>query len=253
MYMMPINTPLKLSAVVAACNAVPAPVVFIDTCALLDLIRYVGREQTAQGAAKGYQPATGHGIQTALKLLQASRRATTPIHLVIYELIPEEWQFHLEETKKAADAEVRRSNDLVARLNTVGMLNPAYQPSLFHQSDGLSVIDQLEGLGEQLQQASMLVLAEKECEYRAYRRSLRKEAPAAQGKPELKDCTIIEHYLEIATQLSAACTPRFFVSTNKNDYGDNNGSTLRAPLTAEFALVGLRWIQNFSALHELVK
>lgn len=246
------SMPLKLTEVVAACNAAPAAVVFVDTCALLDLIRYIGREQTKQGAAKGYQPATRQGIETAVRLLRASRRAVAPVHLVIYELIPEEWQLHLEETKREAFAEVKKCSELVARLNDIGILNPAYQPSVFHQQDGLSLIDQLERLGEQLQQASKLVAAEKECEYRAYRRSLRKEAPAAQGKPELKDCTIIEHYLEIAAQLSATCAPRYFVSTNKNDYGDNNGPTLRAPLTTEFATVGLRWIQNFSALHELV-
>ncbi|WP_210521289.1 PIN domain-containing protein [Hymenobacter terricola] len=256
--MMVTAAPLKIAEAVAACNAAPAPIVFIDTCALLDLIRYIGREpaqaktSVLQTTAKGSQPATAQGIQTALRLLQASRQATGATHLIIHELVPVEWRDNVGKTKSIVDGEIQNANMLVARLNDIGKLNPAYESTSFHLSDGLSVIAQLEGLGEELQRGSKLVAGDRDCEYRAYQRSLRSEAPASKDKSELKDCTIIEHYLEVATHLSDACRPRYFVSSNKNDYGDNE-MKLRAPLAAEFAEVGLKWIRDFSALHDLVQ
>ena len=111
---------------------------------------------------------------------------------------------------------------------------------------------QLAQLSKLLLGASVLVEADMGCEHRAYLRCRAHQAPAAEKKPELMDCTIIEHYLEVCKHLPAGGPPRVFLSANSQDYGQPSGGGLREPLGVQFEGVGLRWAKNFSEAASLL-
>jgi hypothetical protein len=87
------------------------------------------------------------------------------------------------------------------------------------------------------------------CEKRAVQRSINNIRPASKGKPELKDCIIIERYLKLCRQLPPTIT-RLFISSNVNDYGKS--LSLFSPLDQEFGAVGLNWALSFAHAHSML-
>jgi hypothetical protein len=71
-------------------------------------------------------------------------------------------------------------------------------------------------------------------------------APSSKGKPEYKDCHIVEHFLELARMLrSGGLTEKIvFVSSNTEDYG--KGPDGRPPLDAEFRAVQLQFVTDIA-------
>ena len=65
----------------------------------------------------------------------------------------------------------------------------------------------------------------------------------------MKDCVVIETYLEIARGLRAGglAAKIVFVSSNTRDYAGETGSTLRPDLAREFATLNMEYAPNLAA------
>lgn len=79
-------------------------------------------------------------------------------------------------------------------------------------------------------------------------------APARKGKDSIKDCVVIETYLEMAFQLRQAglASAFVFLSSNTKDYKDSGSRKLRPELEADFGPSNIDYASNYGhALHLL--
>jgi hypothetical protein len=74
----------------------------------------------------------------------------------------------------------------------------------------------------------------------------------SRGSNNSADCRIIEHYLEIARQLSSARFPFriVFVTSNRKDYGEPNN--IKYILGVEFSAVKLDYVRDAHSAAELL-
>ena len=79
---------------------------------------------------------------------------------------------------------------------------------------------------------------------RAMQRVRKNEAPARKGKPEPKDCEIVESFLELAQRLrnSGFSHRIIFFTANKDDFGTNR--ELKQPLGTQFSELNAELINS---------
>jgi hypothetical protein len=82
---------------------------------------------------------------------------------------------------------------------------------------------------------------------RALSRLNQAQAPAHKGKDSMKDCVVIETYLEAIRDLreDGLTAPVVFVSSNTKDYAEAPGSRLRAELATEFAPLNIEYASTW--------
>lgn len=220
----------------------PAPVVFVDTCALLDVVR-------APLRSGGNASASG-----AKALIARASGVPRSVWLIAADVVVHEYRRHLEPTVAEVTVMINEAERLSRVLvETASVIVPGCNLKSFSVSE-FGVERRLAMLSEALVTELRIVTADDaECEVRAYGRVVRKYAPADRGKPEQADCIIIEHYLEFARQLRAGSfrLPICFVSSNTNDYG--KPGALRDPLSGDFDEVAMKFVTNLAWAETVVR
>ena len=71
------------------------------------------------------------------------------------------------------------------------------------------------------------------------------EAPSSSNKQEMKDCLIIDHYLELSAKLrnNGFNKKIFFITSNTSDYGKIN--SLKVPLDVQFSELNILYRNNY--------
>ena len=89
---------------------------------------------------------------------------------------------------------------------------------------------------------------------RAFLRLNQARAPARKGKDSMKDCVVIETYLDVAARLRAAGLKSkiVFASSNTKDYTGDTRRALRPDLAEEFALLEMEYAPNLAAARHLL-
>ncbi len=79
--------------------------------------------------------------------------------------------------------------------------------------------------------------------------------PARKGKDSMKDCVVVETYLDVVGALRAAghANPIVFASSNLKDYATETRSTLKPDLAAEFAALNFQFAPNFAAAKHMLR
>ena len=218
----------------------PKPLILVDTCSLLDLIRAPVRDKLNADHIKG-------GIDILGKVTAGE------LHLVVTSTIQKKFSEHLNATcdeleKNAKSLEEKTAHYIRASglagllLSTAGSLQAA------------TLSKKLSQYSTDLLAQSLILDRDRECDHRALDRVEVHNAPAGRGKSESKDCLIVEHFLELVRQLRRAgySGKTVFVTNNFNDYGPP--SAPRSPLDSEFVGAKIVYCDNFSwALIEAMK
>ena len=194
----------QLPLVVADILSSPAPVILWDTCALLDIMRAIYRDDIDI-----------RSVDSAQRLLAPISARPTQVWSVVSEIVEREFQNY----------ELSVETELRTLLNALDMcatdLARAGRYTAGHSATApLSIV--LRQLSSGLMRSSEILAADPVCDRRAAYRMAAVVPPCrSRGSSNNADCRIIEHYLEIARQLSAAKFPFriVFVSSNKRDYG----------------------------------
>lgn len=84
---------------------------------------------------------------------------------------------------------------------------------------------------------------------RAFLRVTQGRTPARKGKESMKDCVVVETYLEAVAGLrtTGLVTPIVFASSNVKDYTDGAGANLRSDLAQDFMALDLIYAPNWAA------
>lgn len=209
------------------CN--PAPLLLLDTCAVLDIMRAPFRAEIQ-----------GNVIPSAINLIKAAQSNPRGLWLVASSLVCDEIYDSLAIPKFELEKVIKDIDDIISGLNNaISIIGPYKGISRF--------CDQRFNLAEDLMRiasdiASEVIVIDISDDQRvaATHRVAQCKPPAKKGG-QLNDCLIIEHYLELCKQLRIMGFDNncVFTSSNKNDYCRNG--CLAPSLKIEFDAVQLNY------------
>jgi hypothetical protein len=192
----------NVAAAAAQIKLAVAPVVFLDTCVLLDIVRAPLRN------------AAGN-VEAATELLTGATRNPPTVYLVIACPTPTEWVAHIDEALQDCENAVNSVGAVSACCTFVGL------PTLGPLPAGLATLpDRLKTLSRNLLDASILLDKDGDALSRALDRIINALKPARKGGQGAKDAAILEHAVSLVDALLVGgfVGRRVFVSSNTGDF-----------------------------------
>lgn len=190
--------------------------------------------------------------KASLKLLHAAESGTQ-LTVLVAEQVQKEFLDNVDNVQKEAQRALSKFRDLAYKLNELAAL---------HGTAGQVNLDYLNGYeircrkmaGRWLNIAT-LVPDSQQIHSRAVGRVNQPRTPARKGKDSIKDCVILETYLERIRELreNGLTTPIVFVSSNKKDYAETAGASVWSDIRAEFTELGLEYAPNMAAAKHFLK
>lgn len=201
----------------------PAPVVFLDTCAILDVARASARSQS-------------DSVSAATDLVALAARNPPGIHLLVVDLVLREWNDGIGTTSAEVARSIGTYRDVVRTALEVGEMTDFVSP------DGLlGLAEKLRGRSEALLKACRQVARDSVATSAAFDRVVQLRRPS--HKRQIKDSYILEHCLAVSRTLRASGfqEPLLFVSSNLDDFAIKTTRTLHPELQDDFNSVQLQY------------
>ena len=230
--------PVNLTEAGRRIAAEPAPVLFIDTCALLDIVRLPLRLKA---------PVAGRNAVAAARAVAALEADERTLWAVVPPPVLEEYRRNapgvLEELTgrwRRLDDEYRGTHDVAQSLG-VGVPTPP----LFEANLG-AFRRRLEELPERVIERAVRLGPDDGARLRAMTRAETAVAPSQRGKESLADCVLTEHVLGLADVLGdRAPRPLVLLSSNTDDFYDGGGTLPRPPLNEQFGTRGIKLVRTW--------
>jgi len=218
----------NIEAIVQHISENPAPVLLIDTCSLLDIIRVPHRANIHISHLEG-----------AKNLLRVQH------HLVVTKTVEIEYMHHLTPTCIELERYVLKFASNGERIiNALESMDLDYQ---FYISniEKLDLVQKLKSISDGILNKALIIEKDSQCIDKANTRTELYQAPARRNKSESKDCVIIEHYLKLAKLLQQNTFSKkiVFITSNSNDYG--SAPNPKPPLDTEFVAQNVFYCNNF--------
>jgi hypothetical protein len=220
--------------------AAGVPVLFLDTCSILDVIRAPARN-------------LANCVEAATELLALATVSPAQCSLIVGSFVPTEWSDHEQEVLDLLNGHLQRMEDQARHFH--GLCTHLGIPLAFGQPQyGASgLVPRLHDLSRQILRASIALDSHDDTMSRAYNRvAITRRRPCRRGG-ELKDCTIFEECLEVCRQLHGGGFTRkmVFCSSNTDDYCAP-GVTPHPDVANDCGAVGLVFTTSLPwAVHEL--
>jgi hypothetical protein len=216
-----------------------APVLFVDTCTILDIVRDITRETYLQADAAA-----------SISILKAAETGTELVvclaSQVTTELAANLADVEDEARKRLAKylAEARRIDAVATVFGAAGSNSTSHLVD--HVARAKIVMNRWPAIAVPLQSDTVVVAA-------AWQRVGNARAPARKGKESMKDCVVVETYLHAAKQLrSAGLTSKLvFASSNTKEFHQAGTSHLHPDLAADFGPLNLEYAPNHGAARHL--
>lgn len=211
------------------------PVLCLDTCALLDVMRDPMRERFSADQTSA-----------ALDLLGRAECSPRALSIIVAEQVHAELSQIIQSIEQESAAAVRKIERALGIFGCHGLVaNAAAVAAGILRFPVVS-----RGVVERFITASHIARPKRSLYGRAFNRISTNMRPARRGKDSAGDCLIVETYLETAGMLR---TSGFkggitFLTTNPADYAESGRrSVLHSELTAGFAAVELDYHASFLA------
>lgn len=220
--------------------AASAPVLMIDTCSLLDIVREPMRQDCKLG-----------NIKAAMAMLLAAE-AGSKLTVLIAEQVALELNDNTTEVMRVAGNAMNRyitqaqHIDLVAmEFGATGSMSTAHLVD--HVVRAKTILDRWVTIGIQ-------VPAGPAVSQKAMHRVRHGIAPSKRGTENSKDCFVIESYLEVAAQLNAAgfAERMVFGSSNTNEYLDPVSKQPPSPLDADLTAQRMEYAPTHVQMKKLL-
>lgn len=217
-----------------------APVVFADTCSILDLMRDPTRDSVK-----------AHDRIAATRLVEALENGNMLSGMVAPQVVLE----MAEHADSTAEETARALTDLSAKLQRIDALHRAYG------GVGTSNVVHLNSHATRARAifdrwvAASVESPEPDCVHkRAVARVNQSRAPARKGKDSIKDCLVIETYLEMARVLrqEGLHSTFVFLSSNTTDYRVTGSTMLRPELKHDFSATRIQYASGFGQARHLL-
>ena len=214
------------------------PVVFFDSCSILDIVNSLHSNSLPENYAL-----------SAFELIKLHK---TSIWLITSQNVCEEWKDNIDNVLSTMDKEILKVDRNISSMTSLSnlLLNTSYQ---FPNISSLKITKHVRALSERFLNTCLHIERKVEHTLRAMQRVRKNEAPARKGKPEPKDCEIIECFLDTCKSLkSKGFKGRFlFFTANKDDFGSNK--KLKPPLDRQFSEIGAELINSIDHVLAIAK
>jgi hypothetical protein len=219
---------ITLAQAAAASIAAPRPILFLDTCTLLDIVRAPLHDLSLE-------------VRAALEL-QALASAGT-IRLFVQDIVSREWTDNLPAAREDGEKGVRAfaaTWQIAADLGQPAPPLPVLTPG--------TLIDDLEKLSRDLLAAASELDRDHAGMSWAIGRVAAKQKPSSK-KGTVKDAHILGHALQLSAQLQAAGYPnwRVLVSSNTTDFAAPSATVFHEEIVPNAAAASLRYAVSLQA------
>ena len=213
----------------------------LDTCVILDIMRDPARDDIRvldQAASLELLPE-----------VESGKRLTA----LIAEQVRKEFCDTVDVVHEEAKTSLAKFRDQVSKLDELSTLYKS--PGEVDLSHLNNHENRCRKVAERWLKAGTPVPQPSQILERAFDRVNRALAPARRGKGNMKDCVILETYLERVRQLRSdgITTPIVFVSSNKKDYAEPNKAIIRADIKDEFSDLDLEYAPSMAAAKHFLK
>lgn len=216
---------------------VPAPVLVLDTCVLLDLFRWDGPGPRILFAE----------IKAANHLLEAlALGGGELVRLVAPELVPGEFADNADSIQGAFKKGLEAHDKAREWLDDAGALFDLSRPVAPPTRDS-GISTRCRALAMDLLDRSIVLDRDRACLDRAVDRLIAKRRPS--HRKEIKDSMNLEQGLELARRLREAgsTAPCLFISSNTKDFANETRTDLHPDLRQDFKAAGLEYFTSLTA------
>jgi hypothetical protein len=221
---------------VTTITANPAPVVFLDSCVLLDIVRAPLRNIAGE-------------IRVAQQFLASVAKVPPTIYLMIGSPTPTEWNDHIDEAVNDCTSAVNSYNAVAEVCGYLTLPGVAPLPAVALGLPGL-----LRQLSADLLATGMHLDHDGSALGRAIDRVVASLLPARKGGRGAKDAVILEHALEATKQLRATgfVETCVFTSSNTKDFAAPTLTTLHPLLVPDFSPLNLLYATSLVHVETLL-
>jgi hypothetical protein len=209
------------------------PVLCVDTCTVLDVVRDITRETVTTG-----------DVNAGFALLSMAEEGSDLIVLMA-EQVTLEIASNVASVEQEAQAALQKFLAQAQRIHDVAIAFGAQGNLQVRHLDGH--VGRAQPVLDRWKQVAQVVPHNDAS--RAFRRVNEPRTPARRGKESMKDCVIVEAYIEAAGQLRAAgmTAPIVFASSNTKEYFAPNTRHLQGDIAQDLGAVGIEFAPNFGA------
>lgn len=184
----------------------PFPVIMLDTCILLDIIRAPIEN-------------TNYCIRPARTIANNAYGPTPSIYIVASDQVLTEWDANHERVARSLESHINTLDRHLTQANQALTLSGLTSISHPTQLSSLGLHGSLKTISSQLLDNAIILQEDAECSLKASGRTRENRPPARKGGG-LQDCYIIEHYIALCNQLQDVGFNKHlvFASSNTNDF-----------------------------------
>ena len=201
--------------------AADTPVLCLDTCSMLDLIRAPARDTGVSS------------IEAAVFLLKKAEANPKEVTIVIMQQVSDEVHRHMEHIKVEVNRALEKidlSNERVAALHqVVGIAPPAVErfATLDYAGSAENIIGRLNN--------AAIIIDDQRFDQVAHRRMRNALRPASQGKNSFADCIIFTAFVELAKRSRAEGFEKdlILLTSNTTDFADHTKRAVHPEILAE--------------------
>lgn len=219
------------------------PVLVIDTCSLLDIIRIPTRVDNNYKRAETI-------LEKSSQSLSMATENPPKLSIVIPPLVPDEWKRNQPKISRETEGHFSKLDSMIEVADVLA--NALSSESRLTSFSDLKLHDDLSDISMKLLYSGIWLSSDEDIRRRAVDRALLPEAPAKHGT--FKDCIIYEHCRELFSQLRGKGLSKKLVlfTSNTDDFCEPNSSVPKKPIKTELdglsATLTTQW--NWT-LHEL--
>lgn len=204
------NAPLEIDEATNLLLNAPVPLLFLDTCAILDIIRLPFRVQEPS-RAKSHLAAA----QDAINLISNEK-----LKIILLPNVPTEYNDNIANTKEELSKYLNTIDKSIKVLKSLQLSTTVTIPDNFIYS--LNTIETLDNICTNILSNSIHIKESDTLVLRANTRVVRDLPPSRKGS--IKDCIIYEHCLELSRQLrdNGFTETLIFHTSNTKDFCDSN-------------------------------
>ena len=216
------------------------PILCLDTCAILDILRDPTRRDVRI-----------HEQEASLSLLQIAE-SNSNLEALIADQVSTEFQDNVQKVEEEVEDGLSKLRDQIDKLDKLATLHGS--PGQVDTNHWKDYAMRCRNVAERWLKASTPVSQSDQIVVNAFQRVSQARSPAQKGKDSMKDCVILETYLEYIRRLrnNGLTAVAVFVSSNTKDYAETNGAVVRKDLENEFKSLGLEYAPNMAAAKYLL-
>lgn len=216
------------------------PILCLDTCAILDILRDPTRRDVRI-----------HEQEASLSLLQIAE-SNSNLEALIADQVSTEFQDNVQKVEEEVEDGLSKLRDQIDKLDKLATLHGS--PGQVDTNHWKDYAMRCRNVAERWLKASTPVSQSDQIVVNAFQRVSQARSPAQKGKDSMKDCVILETYLEYIRRLrnNGLTAVAVFVSSNTKDYAETNGAVVRKDIENEFKPLGLEYAPNMAAAKHLL-